>query len=467
MLGALIFLPLLAAAAIYFMRDRQGLWFGFVAALADLVLAVVVAGGNVVSTASWPWMPSLGIAFDLHVSASSLFLLLLTPLLTCCALVSLSTQRLEREAELSGHMLLMLACLQGLFLSNNLGLFYFFFEAMLLPAVLLTARWGGENGRRAATKFFLYTFLGSLPMLLGILMIASESGPGAPDLSFKSIGALPVPAQLVLFWWFFLAFAVKVPIFPLHGWLSDLYGSAPAPVVAVIAGAMSKAGLFGFFRVMLKLFPDAATTYAPFISVLALVSLIYGAVCALGASRLREILAYSSLSHLAMIVLGVFSLNRLGTDGAILQMLAHGITTGGLFLCLATLETRGLPAQLSELGGLAASLPTLSAFIQAFTLASLGLPGLCSFPGELSILTGVYLAWHRFALVALLAVILAAWYLLRFFQGAMQGPPNLDLPLRGLSSREIASLVPLLILLFWIGFFPGFWMTLARTFAWS
>jgi NADH-quinone oxidoreductase subunit M len=466
MLAALIFLPLLAALATYFMRDRQGLWFALLVALADLGIAVEVSGGNVLTSSSWPWLPSLGIAFDLHVGSFGILLLLLTPLLTACALASLSTQRLERESELAGHMLLMLGCLQGLFCSNNLGLFYFFFEAMLLPAVLMTARWGGENGRRAALKFFLYTFMGSLPMLLGILMIASQQA-GAPDLSFRTLGPLNGGLQRYLFWWFFLAFAVKVPLFPLHGWIKDLYGSAPAPVVAVIAGAMSKAGLFGFFRVVLKLCPDAAQEFSYAISWLAVLSLLYGAFCALGGKHLREILAFSSLSHLGLMVLGIFSMNRLGNDGVILQMLAHGVVTGGLFLCVAVLEERGLPGRISDLGGLSRPMPAFAALFQVFCLASLGLPGLCSFPGELTILTGAYHADPLQALFALSAVVWAAWYLLRLYQGVMQGKPSLELALRDISAREYASLLPLLVLVFWIGFFPGYWMTLARTFSWS
>ena len=449
-LPAVILLPLLGALFCYQTRDKgAAAWARFVSLLCLIQsLALVV---DPASPYSHPWIPQLGINFDLCLHPAGLAMLVLTPLLTLCSLCVLRPG-LERSSEYCGHLLLMLASLQGLFLSDNLGLFYVFFETMLLPALLLTSRWGGQKGRAAALKFFLYTLMGSLPLLLGILAVGYQvAGNG---LQFSQLTHLPLEVQLALYWLFALAVLVKLPVFPLHGWQVDLYRAAPAPVVAVVAGAMSKAGVFGLIRVLLGIFPLAMQHYAPVLGGLALVSLLHGATCALGAPCLRSILAYSSLSHLGLVTLAVAIGGEAGQNGAVLQMFSHGCCTGGLFLVLAALENRGFTSELQQLGGLAAAMPGLASLALVLAMASLGCPGLCSFPAELAMLLGVYQASVSMAVLAALGVILAAWYGLRFYQGAWNGPPVEGLRPADLSELEWAALLPMVVLCFAVGLFP-------------
>lgn len=452
MLPALIVLPAVGALICYLMRDRTAPLVAAAVALGSLLQGVLVMTSRAtVQPWSHKWIPSMGINLDLAAHPYGVPLLVLTPLLTFGALCMLRPG-LERRGEFCGHLLLLLAALQGLFLADNLGLFYVFFELMLLPSLMLTSRWGGERGRGASVKFLLYTLLGSLPMLLGVLSLGLTTSDGS--LQFSALKDLPDHVQGGVFWLFTLAFLVKLPIFPLHGWQVDLYRSAPAPVIAVVAGAMSKAGAYGLLRVVLELFPAASNQYAPVLSGLALVSLLYGGVCALGATDLRGILAYSSLSHLGLVTLAIFVGNEAGRDGAVLQMFSHGVATGGLFLFLAALENRGFTSELRQLGGLARTLPQLAALGLVLAMASLGCPGLCSFPAELAMLLGISQTSGMLAFLAALGVILAAWYGLRFYQGTMNGPA-LDAPVHDdLTSWEWAALLPLVILCFAVGLFP-------------
>ena len=450
-LPGLILLPLLGALFCYQTRDRNAVATARVVSLLSLLqgLWALVDGGT--QTFSRPWLPQLGINFDLALNPSGLAMLVLTPLLTFCAL-GLTRPGLERRSEYCGHLLMLLAGLQGLFLSDNLGLFYVFFELILLPTLLLVSRWGGDRGRAAALKFFLYTLMGSLPMLLGILALGFQSAGNG--LGFAQLAHLPEELQLSLFWLFALAFLVKLPVFPLHGWQVDLYRSAPAPVVAVVAGAMSKAGAFGLLRVLLGLFPEATSHYASVLAGLALVSILHGGVSALGATCLRSILAYSSLSHLGLLTLAVVSGTPAGESGAILQMFAHGVCTGGLFLVVAALENRGLSSEVKHLGGLARSTPQLAALALVLAMGSLGCPGLCSFPAELSMLTGIFQVSPLLAVFASSGVVLAAWYGLRFYQGTFNGPVQDGPQHSDLNENEWVALLPLVVLCFAVGFFP-------------
>ncbi|MBT9581772.1 NADH-quinone oxidoreductase subunit M [bacterium] len=449
-LPALILLPIVGALLCYQMRDRGApAWARLVCFMSFLQgLSLLL---NPAPPVSYRWIPQLGINFDLALHPAGVAMLALTPLLTLCSLCVLRPG-LERRSEYCGHLLWLMASLQGLFVSDNIGLFYVFFELMLLPTLLLTSRWGGERGRPAALKFFLYTLVGSLPMLLGVLALGYQTAGNG--LQFSQLANLPAEVQISLFWLFALAFLVKLPVFPLHGWQVDLYRSAPAPVVAVVAGAMSKAGVYGLIRVLVGVFPLATGHFAPILGGLALVSLLHGASCALGAPCLRSILAYSSLSHLGLVTLAVVSGGAAGETGAILQMFSHGCATGGLFLVLAALENRGFTSELKQLSGLAQSLPRLASLALVLAMASLGCPGLCSFPAELAMLLGVYQASWSMAVLASLGVVLAAWYGLRFYQGAWNGPGQAGLQHSDVTEMEWAALLPLVGLCFAVGLFP-------------
>lgn len=451
LLVALILLPTLGSLWCYQMRDRSAPGGARIVSLATLLLAVYTALFPPHSGWTQEWLPQFGINLDLALTSASVPMLVMTPLLTLCALCVLRPG-LERGSEFCGHLLLLLASLQGLFLSDNLGLFYIFFELMLLPSLLLASRWGGERGSAAALKFFLYTLLGSLPMLLGVLTLAYQNGNGS--LRFAHLAGLPDDTQMAMFWLFTMAFLVKLPVFPLHGWQVDFYRCLPAPVASVVAGAMSKAGVFGLLRISLGLFPVALAHFGGVLGGLALVSLLYGGVCALGAPCLRSILAYSSLSHLALVTLAVAVAGESARDGVILQMFAHGCCTGGLFLVVAALENRGLSGEVQHLGGLAQSMPRLAALALVLTMGSLGCPGLCSFPAELAMLAVVYQASASFAALASTGVVLAGWYGLRFYQGTFNGPVREGPELTDLADLEWMALVPLVTLCFAAGLFP-------------
>lgn len=451
MLALLILLPALGGLFCYTTRDRFApIWAGLVC-LASLVLAASLALSPEGQSLSMPWVNALGIHFELALHPASLPLLVLGPLLTMASLLMLR-QNLERSAEFCGHLLLLLASLQGLFVADNLGLFYIFFEVMLLPALLLTARWGGARGPAVALKFFLYTLVGSLPMLLGILIVSFQSGGGS--LKFQNLQGMPAETQVALFWLFALAFLVKLPVFPLHGWQMDLYRTAPAPVVAVIAGLMSKAGAFGMIRVLGGVLPEGLAHYSDLLSGIGLITILYGAVSALGAPCLRSILAFSSLSHLGLVSLAIAVGGKSGESGAVLQMFSHGVATGGLFLVSAGLENRGFTSELSKLGGLAKTMPQMGSLTLVLAMASLGCPGLCSFPAELAMILGIYQASWSLAALSSLGIILAGWYGLRFYQGAWNGPLQEAPQHEDLTQAEWLALLPLVALCFAVGLFP-------------
>ncbi|MBI3928233.1 MAG: NADH-quinone oxidoreductase subunit M [Armatimonadetes bacterium] len=449
MLLALLVLPLLASLGTYVVRDRAARVLAILVSLVDLGLAVRLAWAGVEPWRA-DWIPSLGLSFHLAMDGSNQLLLILAPILVAAALL-VTPPGFHRNSEFCSLVLLFLGAMQGLFLSANLGLFYIFYELMLLPAIVLTAGWGGPGGRAAAVKFFLYTLAGSLAMLLGLLILAFDRG--APNLDFAALQGLDGAVQRTLVLAFAMAFVVKIPLVPFHGWLPDLYRGAPAQVTALIAGVMSKAGIYGFVKVGLTIFPEGMESLAPGMLTLALISLLYGVLCALGDPTARGVLAYSSLSHMGMMALGVFTLNQSGIAGSVLQMFSHGLATGGMFLVLAVMDRRELPSELERLGGMARSMPRLATLGLFLTMASLGLPGLCSFPGEIMILLGLYAAHPLETALACLGVVGAGWYMLRLYQGIMHGPPTAA-P-EDVRPYESAALLPLVVLCVLVGFFPG------------
>ena len=486
MILTLILLPLAAGLLTYPMGHRAARWFAVLICFLELGLVGTAANSGVLSF-YLPWVTSLGIAVDLKLTGQNIFLLGLSPLLAGCALLA-TCSRTERLGEFCGHVLLLLAALQGVFLANNLGLFYICYELMLLPTLLLVSRWGSRSsadpqlrsGRSAAVKFLLYTLAGSLPMLLAV--VAVPALVGTPDLSFDALRSLSPETQQVLFGLFFLAFAVKIPLFPLHGWVVDLYETCPPTVTAVVAGAMSKAGLYGLLRIGVGLFPQAASYHAERLTWLALVCMVYGAVCALGAPRIRAILAYSSTSHLALMTMGIMALNPAGREGALLLMLSHGLCVGGLFLVLAFLDSRGVSGDLAQMGGLQRIYPRLTAIALVFTMASLGCPGLSSFPGDLCVLLGLFQVSAGLCVLACFSVVMSAWYMLRFFQGIWHGPGAITTSMgppspRGwgneddsspdLGTQESLALVPLVLAVFWLGFAPQSFLHLMRALPWN
>ncbi len=482
-----IFFPLLGAIVLLFLpNDRHAAirWAALGIAAVELIITLVLAllflpsATSVVATTSSlsvdvPWIAALGVNYNLNVDGISLLLVILTALLTLIC-VAASFHIDKKVKNYMAFMLLLESGILGVFLSYNLFLFYIFWEVMLIPAYFLVGSWGGKRRIYAAFKFVIYTSVGSFLMLAGIIALGylhQQAGSGCAftlDLSTllattKSC-AIGTNAQTWLLLAFAAAFVVKVPLVPFHSWLPDAYSEAPAPVTALLAGAMSKTGAYGFLRFVIPLFPLAAQNLAPLFSTLAVVGILYCALMALVQQDLKRLLGYSSISHLGIIILGMFAFNTQGVEGSVLQMVNHGITIAALFLLVGFLEERTGTRRLGDFGGLAKNLPVLSTVMIIASLSSLGLPGLNSFVGEFITLLGVFHSNVLLGILSTAVVIPAAWYMLRFFQSILQGPTQKEGvvgalirkgTLQDISFAEFWTVAPLFALIFVIGVLPA------------
>jgi NADH-quinone oxidoreductase subunit M len=404
------------------------------------------------------WISSPPINYHLGVDGLSVFLVILTTFLTAISVIASWNNIHERMKEFFVTLLMLEVGIVGVFLSLDLFLFFLFWEVMLIPMAFLIGIWG--HGRRiyAAVKFVLYTMAGSILMLVGIIWLYNLTG--SFDLPYiqqvLQAGAVTLASptvELLLFLAFFLAFAIKVPLFPLHTWLPDAHVEAPTAGSVILAGVLLKMGTYGMMRFCLPLFPHASKQAAPYVAVLAIIGIIYGALVALVQPNLKKLVAYSSVSHLGFVVLGIFTFGVIGMQGAIYQMLAHGISTGALFLLVGMLYDRRHTFEISEYGGLATPMPRLSAFFLFVALSSLGLPILNGFVGEYLILLGTYAASWKWAAWAATGVILSACYLLwayqRVFFGEVTHAHNKELP--DVSWRERGILVVMAVITLWMG----------------
>jgi NADH-quinone oxidoreductase subunit M len=413
------------------------------------------------------WVPQWGINYFLGVDGISLWLVLLTTLLLPIAILSSWNAIHDRLKEYLIFMLLLETGLVGVFVSLDAFLFYVFWEFTLVPMYFLIGIWGGPRRMYAAVKFFLYTMAGSILMLLAIISLwltAQTQGHGTFDLFelIKVANGLPLQIQMWLFIAFAAAFAIKVPLWPLHSWLPDAHVEAPTAGSVILAGVLLKMGTYGFLRFNLQLFPAATVQAASFIAILAVVGIIYGAIVSFAQTDVKKLVAYSSVSHMGFVMLGIFSLTPQGLQGAILQMLNHGISTGALFLIVGMIYERKHTRELAAFGGLAKLMPVYGALSLIVVLSSMGLPGLNGFVGEFTILLGAFgskalvpQGWIYTAFAAS-GVILAAVYMLWMFQRVYLGevkPENQDM--QDLSVREEWMMVPFVILIFVIGLFPA------------
>jgi len=493
LLSLITFLPLIGGIVVLFLpRERLGVirWTALGFAWADLMIVLglalgysqAVPGFNATivgagATAAYysvvheqvTWIATQGfnLNYSMDVDGISLLLVALTSLLTVVC-IGASFRVEQKVKNYMAFMLLLESGIIGVFLSSNLFLFYIFWELMLIPAYFLVGSWGGERRIYAAIKFVLFTSVGSLLMLAGIIALGyyhQKLAGGAYTLDIPTLlnGKLDSTVQTWLFLAFAAAFAVKVPLIPFHSWLPDAYSEAPAPVTAMLAGAMSKTGAYGFLRFCIPLFPNAAHTLAPLISTLAVIGILYCAVLALVQVDMKRLLAYSSISHLGIIMLGMFAFNVQGVEGSVMQMVNHGVTIVVLFLLVGYIETRTGTRRLSDFGGLARRVPVLATVMIIAALSSLGLPGLNSFAGEFLALLGVFQSSAIFGVLGTAVIVPAAWYMMRFFQGVMQGPRKTEGPVAMLERKNILSdiqlgeflcVLPLLFLIFYIGFQP-------------
>jgi NADH-quinone oxidoreductase subunit M len=408
-------------------------------------------------TETVPWIPQLRIFYRLGIDGISLWLVVLNAFLTVIAILAtpVASRHVNRFVAL---MLAMSAGLAGVFMATDLVLFYVFWEAMLIPAYFLLWIFGeGERPGRAAIKFVLYTLAGSLLMLVGVIGEYVFTGRQTFDLATLATLAPSPSIQFGLFFVFALAFAIKTPLFPFHGWLPDAYLAAPTPMLVTFAGVMGKAGAYGFLRIAVPLFPDPVWwwDWRWVIPVLAVAAIIWGALMAIAQRDMKLLVAYSSVSHMGFIVLGIFSYNVQGQQGAVLQMVNHGIIISALFLIVAWISDRAGTRDRSAMAGLALRMPVMAGVFFIVTLAALGLPGLNSFVGEFMTLLG---AWQREPILAgfgAIGLVLAPVYMLRLFQGVMQGAPAGPVPRSDIYAGQLTLLAPLIVLMFAIGLDPN------------
>jgi len=413
-----------------------------------------------------PWIPAYGIAYKVGVDGISLPLILLTTFLTPITILAAWTDIRKHVKGFLAAILALETGMLGAFVSLNLFLFYIFWEAMLFPMYLIIGVWGGPRRVYAAVKFFLYTLVGSLFMLIALiyLYLLYHQQFGAWSFDLLDLYKVQIPLgegwlgpQTLLFLAFGIAFAVKVPMWPLHTWLPDAHVEAPTAGSVILAAILLKMGTYGFLRFSLPLFPDASQNFVPWIFTLAIIGIVYGALVAMVQPDVKKLVAYSSVSHLGFVMLGIFALNPQGLQGGILQMVNHGLSTGALFLLVGMIYERRHTRQIAELGGLSKPLPVYAAFFLIVTLSSIGLPGLNGFVGEFLVLLGAFKASAMAAAIAATGVILAAVYMLWMVQRVFFGPCDRseNRSLTDLSLREIAVLVSVVIPIVWLGVYPS------------
>ena len=475
LLSAVVFIPLIGAIVIAFIPGERVKWVRWAAIITALVAwaasLLILAGFDAGATGfqfkeQADWVPAFGIQYKLGVDGISLALVVLTTTLTW---ISILASFGPIQTRVKGYMvsfLILEVGMVGAFLALDMFLFYVFFEIVLIPMYLIIGIWGGSNRIYATLKFVIYTLVGSLLMLVAILATAysyqAATGSWAHAFDYETLRGFGFDPTLQFFAFagFFLAFAIKVPMFPFHTWLPDAHVEAPTAGSVILAGVLLKLGGYGLLRFAVPLFPSAAVQWAPLIIVLSLIGIVYGAIVALVQPDLKKLVAYSSVSHMGFVTLGIFVFTEQGLHGAVLQMIAHGIITGALFLCVGVIYERTHDRTIAKMGGLAGVVPVFAAIFGFFVLASLGLPGLAGFVGEFLVIIGSFDFWPVAAAVAALAMMLGAAYLLFMYQRVVFG--DLSDFLKGIGHHltdmnriEVATLAPLVVLAIGFGVFPG------------
>jgi len=481
LLNLIVYLPLAGALLMMFFVNKKNTRAVKTVATAvvgiDFLLSIPLwflyrPGGEEFQFATrFDWIPSVGVQYIFGADGFSVLLILLTTLLGCISVYSSYTAITERQKEYYIFLLLLQTGMLGVFCALDFILFYVFWEVMLVPMYFLIGVWGGPRRLYAAIKFFLYTLVGSVLMLVGILALYFYNADGMAAIGLTGLGnvatfevpvlfemAPHVPAglQFWVFLAFFVGFAIKVPMFPFHTWLPDAHVEAPTAGSVILAGVLLKMGTYGFVRFSLPLLPDATVKAVGWVGGLAIFAIIYGALVAMAQKDMKKLVAYSSVSHMGFIMLGMFALNVAGMKGAILQMLNHGLSTGALFLLVGIVYERRHNRMIAEYGGLAKVMPLYAMFFMVITMSSIGLPTLNGFIGEFTILIGAFHHAWWWAVLAASGIVLGAAYMLwmyqRVFFGELTNEKNKDL--KDLNLREQWTIIPLIILCFWIGLYP-------------
>ncbi len=477
-LNIVCYLPLVGMIAIMFIprkNEKAVKWTANITAFAGFLVSIplialfndaryIDPATNFRFVTQRPWIPLIGANYKLGIDGISMLLVLLTTLLGAISILSSWTAIKERVHEYYAFMLLLQTGMLGVFISLDFLVFYVFWEVMLVPMYFLIGVWGGPRKLYAAIKFFLYTLAGSVLMLVGILAIYfyqyNTTGVYSFDiLQFQKLG-FPTNLQFWVFIAFFIGFAIKVPMFPFHTWLPDAHVEAPTAGSVILAGVLLKMGTYGFVRFSLPMFPWATMHFLKPLLILCLIGIIYGALVAMMQKDMKSLVAYSSVSHLGFVMLGVFAATPVALQGGVLQMVNHGISTGALFLIVGIVYERRHTRMISDYGGLSHIMPVYASVFLLMTLSSIGMPGLNGFIGEFFILQGTFAApglW-MYAALAVIGIVLGAAYMLWLYQrvmfGKLENPLNKALP--DLNFRELATFVPLIILAFWIGIYPSF-----------
>ena len=466
-LSLVVFVPLLGIPVLLLWRgipDTTARIVGLVVMVADLVLAFGALGAFEPSRSGYQlveqatWVESAGLSYLVGVDGFSIWLVVLTAFMFPVALVA-SWGLDQRVPLFVGLMLALQTVVLGSFVALDLLLFFVFFEALLFPMFLIIGIWGSTRRVYASVKFFLYTMLGSAFILVGILYLwfqtSQQLGAGSFDIRAMEQLALPVDVQRWLFVAFFVGFAVKVPLFPLHTWLPDAHTEAPTAGSVILAALLLKAGPYGLLRFNLDLFPEASRFFAEAIAVLAVIGIVYGAIVAMMQTDVKRLVAYSSVSHMGFVILGIFTLSPEGMSGAVLQMVNHGLSTGLLFFAIGMVYDRTHTREMGEMGGLGRVTPWIAAIFLVATLSSIGLPGLNNFVGEFLVILGAFADSRIIGAIAVTGVVLAAIYMLWAYQKTFQGPAvERWSGLRDVLPREIAAAVPVIVAMLVIGVYP-------------
>jgi len=462
LLSLIVLVPAAGAAVLMFLRsDDLVRWAALTVTLLDLALAIVMLAGFDTGTSGMqfverrPWVPALGITFALGVDGISALFVFLTALLGWISVLAswIAIDRKVKQFTIS--LLAMQALMLGVFSALDLFLFYVCWEAMLIPMYLIIGVWGGDGRVYAAFKFFLYTLAGSLLFLVGIIVLYFEGGRTFDILALMALD-LPFDVQSWLFFAFLVAFAVKVPMVPFHTWLPDAHVQAPTAGSIILAGVLLKMGAYGFLRFSLPMLPEASVYYSTLMMALSALAIVYGGLLALAQDDLKKLVAYSSISHMGFVTLGIFALNPLGLQGSILQMFNHGVTTGALFLFVGLIYERTHTRSIADYGGLMKVAPVYTGFLALFVLSSMALPGTNAFVGELLVLSGGFAANLALGAIAVLGALLGAAYLLGMYRRVALGPASVGarFKVRDVNGREMAAILPLAVFVLWVGLYP-------------
>jgi NADH-quinone oxidoreductase subunit M len=470
LLSLILFTPTLGAILLLFVPKQQEntvRWVANVFGLLGFLVSLPLWWRFEHGTASWqfvermPWIPPIGAEYYLGLDGFSTLMVLLTTLIGAIAILSAWTAITERVKEFYVFILVLQTGMLGAFMSLDFLLFFLFWEVMLVPMYFLIGIWGSDRRLYSAIKFFLYTLVGSVVMLLGILALYffNHTVTGVYTFSIPQYQTLSLPfsAQKWIFLALFLGFAIKVPMFPFHTWLPDAHTDAPTAGSVILAAILLKMGTYGFIRFSLPILPEATHYFVPLMVGLSIVGIVYGALCAMAQHDWKRLVAYSSVSHLGMAMLGMFALTPLGITGSIMQQVNHGISTGALFLIVGIVYERRHTREIAEYGGLSKVMPVYAAVFMIMTMSSIGLPALNGFIGEILILQGVFTVNKLWAAAAATGIVLGAAYMLWLYQrtmfGKIENPKNEHL--HDLNLREFATFAPLIALAFWIGLYPS------------